>query len=106
MATKIKTITTQKTEVKKTEITWSCGDCKTEWAKKSDAMTCCGDDTECSRCGRTGHTRGDCYARTHERGYSLSQPAERNTCYRCGRGGHYIGDCYASTHRKGYDLDD
>jgi len=106
MATKVKTTTIQKTEVRKTDITWVCGECKNEWTKESEALACCGRDPECTRCGRSGHTRGDCYARTHERGYSLSQPADRGACYRCGRHGHYIGDCYASRHIRGYELDD
>jgi predicted GIY-YIG superfamily endonuclease len=65
----------------------------------------------CSRCGRDGHDRSACYAKTHENGYSLSSPknqtySPKNSCYRCGRAGHYSSECYASTHRKGYDLDD
>jgi predicted GIY-YIG superfamily endonuclease len=63
--------------------------------------------TECSRCGRTGHTKSECYARSHDDGRSLATKSAKptGTCYRCGRAGHYSPDCYAGTHKKGYDLD-
>lgn len=106
MATKRKTTTVQTKE-----ITWVCGECKTEWKAKWQADSCCAaakteEESTCERCGRDGHVRSECYARTHERGYSLSQPAGRGACYRCGRTSHYANECYASTHIRGYDLDD
>jgi predicted GIY-YIG superfamily endonuclease len=69
------------------------------------------EELSCTRCGRDGHERSSCYAKTHDNGYSLSSPKKQTTsqsgkCYRCGRAGHYSPDCYASTHVRGYDLDD
>lgn len=88
------------------DITWVCGECKNEWRTKSQAQSCCGPDPECTRCGRTGHDRGECYARTHESGRPLgTKTTSAGACYRCGRTGHYVSDCYASTHRNGYMLD-
>lgn len=94
---------------KKEEIVWVCGECKSEYDTKREAEACC-EEPECTRCGRTGHTRAQCYAQSHEDGYALKSTSGHRTgggtCYRCGHSGHYANDCYASRHRRGYDLDD
>ena len=91
---------------KKEEIAWVCGECKSEYHTKSQAESCCA-EPECTRCGRTGHDRSECYARSHDDGRSLATKNVKptGTCYRCGRAGHYSPDCYAGTHKKGYALD-
>jgi hypothetical protein len=62
----------------------------------------------CFRCGRGGHCESDCYAKTHVKGYILSDSEEEeeedNRCFRCGREGHYANNCYAKTHIKGNKL--
>ncbi|RQM11656.1 hypothetical protein B5M09_013678 [Aphanomyces astaci] len=44
----------------------------------------------CGRCGREGHDKSACYAKTHGNGV--------NWCLRCGREGHEDASCYASSH--------
>lgn len=86
----------------------------------------------CQRCGRTGHTTGDCYATTHKNGQNLEnkkqyKPNSKNTrnsttieeldldidyvvinsndkniCQKCGRTGHSHDQCYAKTHIEGH----
>jgi len=63
----------------------------------------------CARCGRSGHSIQDCFARTAYDGQELTfsglgkgrAPA---TCARCGRTGHSIHDCFARTTHDGHEL--
>lgn len=50
----------------------------------------------CSRCGRPGHKRESCYAKTSAGGKALSV-----SCSRCGRIGHKRESCYAKTNANG-----
>jgi hypothetical protein len=85
--------------------------------------------TDCSRCGRDGHTKSDCYARTDIFGHEIS-PDSRNAtgalstvavvntattsycaatvaeerCTRCGRDSHTQSRCFASTFVDGRAL--
>lgn len=64
----------------------------------------------CHRCGRSGHTLSNCYAKTTINGKVLDQSdneeedneeedneSESNTCYTCGKFGHWAIDCYANS---------
>ncbi len=51
----------------------------------------------CTRCGRSSHTRGQCYASTHISGRKIWGTG----CEKCGRNSHTVATCYAKTDLDG-----
>jgi len=56
----------------------------------------------CTRCGRSNHTRKNCYAKKHVNGNTLNDAS----CTRCGRSNHIIKDCYAKKDISGKPIVD
>jgi predicted GIY-YIG superfamily endonuclease len=86
------------------------------WAAESDGFYC-------YRCGRAGHSKEQCYAKSdkngkyicdevteHENIVRAEEPIEHKancekktivTCFRCGRSGHFQENCYAKSDKNG-----
>ncbi|XP_006813264.1 uncharacterized protein LOC102803747 [Saccoglossus kowalevskii] len=62
-------------------------------------------DPEYGRCGRKGHSTGDCYAKTYSGGTNMNARGSRTgACYKCGRTNHWAKNCYAKTDVHGNRL--
>jgi predicted GIY-YIG superfamily endonuclease len=92
-----KRVATKKRALKTTEIV-----VKTPPPKRTRASA----TTLCYRCGREGHFKDACYAKTHSDGrfigenealYASFSDSDDYVCARCGRDSHSANECYAKT---------
>ena len=57
----------------------------------------------CSRCGRSGHSIGSCFAKSSVHGRDLMSEKQMR-CFRCGRNGHASSGCFARSTVDGRPL--
>ena len=58
----------------------------------------------CSRCGRSGHAIGSCFAKSSADGRELVSEKKQVRCFRCGRNGHVGSGCFAKSTVDGSPL--
>ena len=60
-------------------------------------------EMSCSRCGRSGHSIGSCFAKSSVHGRDLMSE-KQVPCFRCGRNGHASSACFARSTVDGRPL--
>ena len=60
-------------------------------------------EMSCSRCGRSGHSIGSCFAKSSVHGRDLMSEKQMR-CFRCGRNGHASSGCFARSTVDGRPL--